>query len=79
MLAGTIGALLAQGCSPVAAARAGVYLHGAAGEVARERYGAAGVVASDLPDEIARVRRRLELAANARAVIGSASVGRAAG
>jgi hydroxyethylthiazole kinase-like uncharacterized protein yjeF len=63
VLAGTIGALLAQGCSPVAAARAGVYLHGAAGEVARERYGAAGVVASDLPDEIARVRRRLELAA----------------
>ena len=63
VLAGTIGALLAQGCPPVDAARAGVYLHGAAGEVARERYGAAGVVASDLPEEIARVRRRLELAA----------------
>jgi NAD(P)H-hydrate epimerase len=63
VLAGTIGALLAQGCSPVRAARAGVYLHGAAGEVVRERYGSAGVVASDLPDEIARVRRRLEAAA----------------
>jgi ADP-dependent NAD(P)H-hydrate dehydratase / NAD(P)H-hydrate epimerase len=63
VLAGTIGALLAQGCPPIDAARAGVYLHGAAGEVARERYGAAGVVASDLPDEIARVRRRLELVA----------------
>ena len=62
VLAGTIGALLAQGCPPTDAARAGVYLHGAAGEVARERYGASGVVASDLPDEIARVRRRLELA-----------------
>jgi NAD(P)H-hydrate epimerase len=62
VLAGTIGALLAQGCPPADAARAGVYLHGAAGEVARERYGASGVVASDLPDEIARVRRRLELA-----------------
>ena len=61
VLAGTIGALLAEGCPPTDAARAGVYLHGAAGEVARERYGASGVVASDLPDEIARVRRRLEL------------------
>ena len=60
VLAGTIGALLAQGCPPIDAARAGVYLHGAAGEVARERYGPAGVMASDLPDEIARVRRRLE-------------------
>ena len=63
VLAGTIGALLAQGCPPVDAARIGVYLHGAAGEVARERYGGTGVVASDLPDEIARVRRRLELVA----------------
>ena len=62
VLAGTIGALLAQGCPPVDAARVGVYLHGAAGEVLRERFGAAGVIASDLPDEIARVRRRLELA-----------------
>ncbi len=63
VLAGTIGAMLAQGCPPVDAARIGVYLHGAAGEVARERYGGTGVVASDLPDEIARVRRRLELVA----------------
>jgi ADP-dependent NAD(P)H-hydrate dehydratase / NAD(P)H-hydrate epimerase len=63
VLAGAIGALLAQGCPPIDAARAGVYLHGAAGEIARERFGLAGVVASDLPDEMARVRRRLELAA----------------
>ena len=65
VLAGTIGALLAQGCPPAAAARAGVYLHGAAGEVARERLGASGVLASDLPDEVARVRRRLEAARDA--------------
>lgn len=63
VLAGTIGALLAQGCPPGDASRAGVYLHGAAGEIARERFGSAGVVASDLPEEIARVRRRLEQAA----------------
>ena len=59
VLAGTIGGLLAQGLEPEAAARLGVYLHGAAGEVLRERLGDAGLIASDLPEEIARVRRRL--------------------
>ena len=59
VLAGTIGALLAQGLEPLAAARLGVHLHGAAGEVLRERLGDAGLIASDLPEEIARVRKRL--------------------
>jgi hypothetical protein len=36
-----------------------VYLHGLAGEGARERFGDAGVLASDLPDGIAIARRRL--------------------
>ena len=45
VLAGTIGALLAQGLEPFAAARLGVYLHGAAGEAVRERLGDAGLLA----------------------------------
>ena len=46
---GAIGALLAQGLTPFAAARLGVYLHGTAGEAMRERFGDAGLLASDLP------------------------------
>jgi NAD(P)H-hydrate epimerase len=66
VLAGAIGALLAQGLEPFAAARLGVYLHGAAGEAARERFGDAGVLASDLPDGLAFARRRLAALAERR-------------
>jgi len=59
VLAGTIGSLLAQGCPLYDAARLGVYLHGAAGEAVRVRIGDAGLLASDLPIEIARARHRL--------------------
>ena len=59
VLSGTIGALLAQGLDPYAAARLGAYLHGVAGEVLRERLGDAGLLASDLPAEVARARHRL--------------------
>lgn len=59
VLSGTVGALLAQGLAPFEAACLGVYLHGAAGEAIRERFGDAGLLASDLPDEVARARRRL--------------------
>lgn len=59
VLAGTIGALLAQGLAPYDAARLGVYLHGQAGEAVRERIGDAGLLASDLPDALPMVRRRL--------------------
>ena len=59
VLAGTIGALLAQGLTPFAAARLGVYLHGSAGDIVRERFGDAGLLASDLPDALAISRRRL--------------------
>jgi NAD(P)H-hydrate epimerase len=61
VLAGTIGGLLAQGLAPFAAACLGVYLHGAAGERVRDRLGDAGPLASDLPLEIALVRRSLSL------------------
>jgi len=59
VLAGTIGALLAQGLTPYDAARLGVYLHGQAGELVRERIGDAGLLASDLPDAVPMVRKRL--------------------
>lgn len=59
VLTGVIGALLAQGLAPFSAARLGVYLHGAAGDMGRERFGDAGMIAWDLPDGIAISRRRL--------------------
>jgi ADP-dependent NAD(P)H-hydrate dehydratase / NAD(P)H-hydrate epimerase len=59
VLAGTIGALLAQGLVPFDAARLGVYLHGQAGEAVRERLGDAGLLASDLPEAVPMVRKRL--------------------
>jgi ADP-dependent NAD(P)H-hydrate dehydratase / NAD(P)H-hydrate epimerase len=59
VLAGTIGALLAQGLAPFDAARLGVYLHGNAGELLRERLGDAGLLAGDLPDALPMVRKRL--------------------
>ncbi len=59
VLAGTIGALLAQGLAPFDAARLGVYVHGLAGELVRERLGDAGLLAGDLPDALPLVRKRL--------------------
>lgn len=59
VLAGTIAALLAQGLAPWDAARAGVHLHGLAGEAVRDRLGDAGLLASDLPDLLPLGRKRL--------------------
>ena len=59
VLSGAIGSLLAQGLRPFDAACLGVYLHGLAGEAVRERLGDSGLLASDLPFEIALARRRL--------------------
>ena len=56
---GAIGSLLAQGLDPFDAARLGVYLHGLAGDAGRERFGDAGLLASDLPDGLAVARKRL--------------------
>jgi hydroxyethylthiazole kinase-like uncharacterized protein yjeF len=75
VLAGTIGALLAQGLEPFAAARLGVYLHGLAGEGVRERFGDAGLLASDLPDGIALARKRLAAAAERRRARGRLGFG----
>ena len=47
-LTGIIGGLLAQGLKPYDAARAGVYIHGAAGDMAAERFGHVGMTATEL-------------------------------
>jgi hydroxyethylthiazole kinase-like uncharacterized protein yjeF len=54
VLTGLIGGLLAQGMTPLAAACAGVFIHGAAGERVAARVGS-GLTAGDLPDAIADV------------------------
>jgi NAD(P)H-hydrate epimerase len=66
VLAGVIGGLLAQGLAPGPAARLGVYLHGAAGDMVRDRLGDAGLLASDLPDLVPAVRKRLASVAERR-------------
>ena len=63
VLAGTIGSLLAQGLAPFDAARLGVWLHGRAAARIGERLGDSGLLASDLPYEIAVARRELAAAA----------------
>ena len=63
VLAGVVGALLAQGLSPSRAARVGVYLHGMAGDIVRERLGDAGLLASDLCEALPIARKRLTVIA----------------
>ncbi len=48
VLAGVIAGLAAQGLTQTDAANCGVYLHGKAGEMVKERLGDAGLIASDL-------------------------------
>ncbi|MDQ3492126.1 MAG: NAD(P)H-hydrate dehydratase [Chloroflexota bacterium] len=62
VLAGSVGALLAQGSEPYDAARLAVYLHGVAAERASECLGDTGLLASDLPLRMARARHDLSRA-----------------
>jgi NAD(P)H-hydrate epimerase len=48
VLSGVLAALLAKGMEPFAAACAGVHLHARAGQIAADRVGAEGVIASDV-------------------------------
>jgi ADP-dependent NAD(P)H-hydrate dehydratase len=50
VLTGIIAALLGQGLAPFEAAQLGVYLHGLAGDLARDQIGAASLIATDLLD-----------------------------
>jgi ADP-dependent NAD(P)H-hydrate dehydratase / NAD(P)H-hydrate epimerase len=54
VLTGTIAALLGQGLGPADAARAGVWVHGAAGELVARDLGPRGATSRDVADAIAR-------------------------
>src|SRR5437763_720870 len=59
VLAGLIGALIGQGLEPFAAAQLGVWLHGRAGDLARDDLGEVSLIASDLLDYLPRAFRSL--------------------
>ena len=54
VLAGVIGAYLAKGVAPFAAACAGVFVHAAAGSLAAATHGQDGVIASDVIEALPR-------------------------
>lgn len=54
VLAGCVGALLAQGAEPLAAACAAVCLHATAGRLLRERFALRGNTALDIADQLPR-------------------------
>jgi ADP-dependent NAD(P)H-hydrate dehydratase / NAD(P)H-hydrate epimerase len=55
VLTGVIAGLLAQGLKVEAAAYCGAYIHGAAGDRARERCGELAMTAGDIQDELSKV------------------------
>lgn len=58
VLTGTVAGLLAQGLTAEAAATAGTWIHGAAGDAVRSRLGDAGTIATDLWAELPLAIRR---------------------
>ena len=60
VLAGMIASFAAQGLPPVDAAAAGVYIHGAAGDIAAERYSQQSMLPGDIIDCISDVFRKIE-------------------
>jgi len=60
VLSGVIAGLVAQGSSLFDAAACGVYLHGMAGEMVRDRLGDAGMIASDLLVALPQVIKQLK-------------------
>lgn len=59
-LAGVAGALLAQGTPAWEAAAAGAYLHGAAGDLCRERLSARAMLPTDLPAALPEIFKNFE-------------------
>jgi NAD(P)H-hydrate epimerase len=59
VLAGAVGGLIATGVSAPAAARAGAYVHGLAGDIAAARLGQAAMLAGDLLDALPAAIRGL--------------------
>jgi len=67
VLAGMVGALLAQGLDPFDAAALAVFVHGAAADAVAARRGEAGLLARDVLDEIPPTLARVQDAARAHA------------
>lgn len=63
VLTGVIASFMAQGMGPYEAATAGVWIHGAAGDLLRDEFGDAGTLASDLWDVLPPARKALQEAA----------------
>jgi ADP-dependent NAD(P)H-hydrate dehydratase / NAD(P)H-hydrate epimerase len=61
VLTGIVGALLARGIEPVAALRAGCYLHGLAADLAVRNHGEHGLLASDIIEGLPAALRALTL------------------
>lgn len=57
VLAGVIGSLLAQGMKAEEAAPLGVYVHGLAGDAAKEKCGVRGMMASDIIEGLKEVEK----------------------
>ena len=58
VLTGVILALLAQGLSPLDAARVGAYVHGRAGDLAAAEHGECGLTAGDVAEYVGRAFRQ---------------------
>jgi hydroxyethylthiazole kinase-like uncharacterized protein yjeF len=65
VLAGVIAALRAQGLDAFDAATLGVYLHGLAGDLVRDRIGEIGILATDVIEELPLAARHMQHAENA--------------
>ncbi len=59
-LTGIVGAFLAQGMAALDAARAGVFLHGLAGDLANEKLGARAMLTTDLTEHLGAAFATLE-------------------
>lgn len=60
ILTGLIGGLMAQGCPPEEAACAGVFLHGMAGDLARDEKGERGMTAGDILEQVPEALKTYE-------------------
>jgi NAD(P)H-hydrate epimerase len=63
VLTGLIAALVGQGLEPFAAAQLGVYLHGRAGDLARDDLGEVSLIATDLLDFLPQAIRQFQMGA----------------
>ena len=61
VLAGIIGSLLAQGYSPEISSKLGVYIHGLAGDYAKEKFGEISMTSSNIQEFISLAFKKLSI------------------